>query len=366
MILLVLLAVPALLVAAVLLAPARTEPITDARGRPLPGSIAVLEEVTLGGVKQSVLIRGRDVANPVLLLLHGGPGTSELGLWRVHNLAALEQRFTVAVWDQRGAGKSYAAREPISAMTVEQLVADARELSEWLRRRFGQERIYLAGHSWGSLLGVLTVERHPELFHAYVGIGQAVSMGEGERLSYEWALARAEEARDQRSVARLRKIGPPPWSGDVVAKVLAQRTVLARYGGEVHGNPRGAALILLGCVLKTTEYCWRDRVNVFRGAFASMRVLWPQIQSIDLMEQAPELEVPVYLLEGRHDHEAPSVLAERWFRTLAAPRKALLWFERSAHLPNVEEPEAFNDFFVRRLLEETQPGGIVEGRARGA
>jgi pimeloyl-ACP methyl ester carboxylesterase len=342
-----------LLVGVASLAPGSTAPITDSSGRPVPGSIAVLEKVRLGGVEQSVLVRSEDASNPVLLFLHGGPGTSELGMVRAHNVAALEKRFTVAVWDQRGAGRSFAARRPESGMTVEQLVSDAYELSVLLCRRFNQEKIYLVGHSWGSALGALTVARHPELFHAFVGIGQVVNMREGERISYEWTLAQAEQAHDARSVAQLKAIGAPPYPDPLRPKLMVQRRILGKYGGEVHGNPRGGSLILLASLLKATEYSWPDRINVLRGIFEGMRLLWPQILSIDLLQQAPELKVPVYFLEGRHDHEAPSVLAEGYHRVLAAPRKTLVWFERSAHFVNVEEAEAFNRFFVDRLLPET-------------
>ncbi len=334
---------------------ATTAPITDDRGQPLTGSIAALERPTIGGVAQSVLIRGRSVDNPVLLYLHGGPGTSELGMVRLHNLPALERHFTVAVWDQRGAGKSYAAREPVAGMTIEQLIRDTHELTELLRRRFQQRTIFLVGHSWGSLLGVLAVQRRPELYRAYVGVGQAVDMREGERLSYEWALEQAEKAHDARSVRRLRAIGPPPYTGELRPKLMVQRRILAKYGGEVHGTRSGGMPTLLSS-LRASEYSWVDRINVFRGVFVGMRLLWPQILGIDLRLQAPELKVPVYFLEGRHDHEAPAGLAERYFGALRAPRKALVWFERSAHFVNTEEAEAFNRFFVERLLVETMEG----------
>ena len=224
-------------------------------------------------------------------------------------------------------------------MNVEQFISDAHELSVLLCQRFNQRKIYLVGHSWGSALGALTVERHPELYYAYVGIGQVVNMREGERISYEWTLAQAEKARDSRSVAKLRKIGAPPYSGDLRSKVVAQRGILGKYGGEVYGNPRGGLFIVLGCLLKATEYSWPDRINFFRGIFASMRLMWPQILSINLMEQAPELKVPVYFLEGRHDYEAPSSWrsntsgcssppARRWFgsrirRTSSTPRRRM-------------------------------------------
>jgi pimeloyl-ACP methyl ester carboxylesterase len=330
-----------------------TAPIVDAQGARLPGSVAVLEKVMLGGVEQSLLIRGRSVRNPVLLYLHGGPGTSELGMLRVHNIPALEAHFTVVVWDQRGAGRSYAAREPASGMNVEQFISDTHELTKLLCARFQQRKIYIVGHSWGSLLGVLTVARYPELYHGYVGIGQAVDMQEGERVSYAWALAQAEKANDRKSVAQLERIGPPPYFGELRPKLMTQRRILAKYGGEVYGNPRGGMPALLSGLLRSSEYTWQDRIDVFRGVLANMRLMWPQILSIDLMAQVPELKVPVYFLEGRHDYEAPAVLAERYFEALAAPRKTLVWFERSAHFVNTEEADAFNRFFIDRLLPET-------------
>lgn len=330
-----------------------TAPILDDEGQPLNGSVAALERPVIGGVAQSVLIRGRSVNNPVLLYLHGGPGTSELGMLRAHNLPVLERYFTVAVWDQRGAGKSFAAREPIAGMTVEQLIDDTHELTELLCRRFQKRAIYLVGHSWGSLLGVLAVKQRPELYRAYVGVGQAVDMRAGERLSFDWALAQAEKAHDTRSVRKLRAIGPPPYQGELRPKLMVQRRILAKYGGEVHGSRRGGMPTLVSSLLTTSEYSWPDRINVFRGVFAGMRLLWPQILTIDLVAQAPELKVPVYFLEGRYDYEAPAVLAERYIDALKAPHKALVWFERSAHFVNTEEAEAFNRFFVERLLMET-------------
>ena len=330
----------------------QTAPITDARGKRVPGSIASLERICLGGVLQSLVIRGRSVASPVLLYLHGGPGTSELGMLRTYNLPSLEQRFTVAVWDQRGAAKSYGAIKPVSGMTVEQLVADAGELVELLCRRFDQQRIYLVGHSWGGALGVLVVKRQPERFHAYVGVAPMVNMLEGERLSYAWTLEQARKGGDRRTVAKLERIGMPPYPPPMRPKVITQRAALARYGGEVHGNRSGGMMIVLSCLLRTGEYGWLDRVNYFRGIFASMDLLWPQIMSIDLFEQAPKLDVPVYFLLGRHDHEAPSILAERYFRALVAPRKRLIWFGKSAHFINTEESDAFNRFFVEELLAD--------------
>lgn len=338
-----------------------TTPIVDSHGQPVAGSIASLERVTFGGVTQSVLIRGVSTANPILLYLHGGPGTSELGVLRRYNLPVLERHFTVVVWDQRGAAKSYAALQPTAAMTIEQLVSDTHELVATLCRRFGQDKVFLVGHSWGSALGVLTVKRHPERFHAYVGVGQVVDMVAGERLSYAWTLEQCRRAGDSRSLAKLERIGRPPYAEPMRPKVITQRAILARYGGEVHGNRRGGMLIVLRALMKTREYGWLDRINFFRGIFASMDLLWPQLMTVNLFEQAPALDVPVYFLEGRYDQEVPSVLAEQYHRALVAPRKRLVWFERSAHFINVEEADAFNQFFVDVLLADL----AGDDRARG-
>jgi pimeloyl-ACP methyl ester carboxylesterase len=342
--------------------PARTAPITDADGRVVPGSVATLERVTLGGVEQALLVRSLDPRNPVLLYLHGGPGTSELGMLRRHNVPALERHFTVVVWDQRGAGRSYAAREPAAGLTVEQLVSDTLELAELLRRRFGQDRIVVVGHSWGSALGALAVARRPDLFHAFVGVGQAVNMAEGERASYAWALAAAERAGDAAGVAALRRIGEPPYPLPLRKALTTQRRILGRHGGEVHGSRSGGMPTFLRALLSTTEYGWPERLDVFRGVFHAMDTLWPQILSLDLERQVPALGVPVFLLEGRHDWEAPSVLAARWFEKLEAPRKELVWFERSAHFVNTEEPEAFHAVLIERVrpvATRVRPSGSV-------
>lgn len=333
--------------------PGFTAPFVDARGRPVPGSIASLERIMLGGVEQGVLIRGIDRTNPVLLYLHGGPGTSEMGMVRQHNMPALEKHFTMVVWDQRGAGLSFAARHPESAMTIEQIIADTHELTLLLCRRFDQPRIYLVGHSWGSALGVLVVHRHPERYIAFVGIGQLVNMREGEGLSYAWTIAEAEKAGDTRAIAQLQAIGPPPYQRRFRDKLVTQRRILGKYGGEVHGNRHGGMSTLLNGLIRSSEYGWPDRVNVFRGIFANMRLMWPQILEIDLDVQAPELKVPVYFLEGRFDHEAPAALVEGYFQRLKAPKKTLIWFEQSAHFINTEAADEFNRFLIDRLRRET-------------
>ena len=188
-----LLAVGLVAIAVLFSRPASTPPILGADGHVLAGSIATLQQVHLGGTDQWVLIRGRSIHNPVLLVLHGGPGMPELGVWRfLSGLKSLENNFIVVNWDQRGAGKSYQAIDPTSHMTVDQFVSDATQLTNYLRQRFHQQRIYVAGASWGTTLGTLLVQRHPELFAAYIGTGQMVSQTATDQIMWRDTIAWAQ------------------------------------------------------------------------------------------------------------------------------------------------------------------------------
>ena len=157
--------------------PGTTPPITDASGNVVPGSITTLEKVDLPGGEQWISIRGYSEENPVLLYLHGGPGQSGMPFTRFL-YSDIARDFVVVDWDQRGNGKSMSAIDPASTYTLESIVADTAALSRYLSERFDERKIYLAGTSWGSTLGVLTVQRHPELFHAFIGGGQMVSQRE--------------------------------------------------------------------------------------------------------------------------------------------------------------------------------------------
>jgi pimeloyl-ACP methyl ester carboxylesterase len=347
------------LVAVRALVPAGT-PRTTRYGRGDPArAIATLEAVRIGGSSQWILERSADVGNPILLYLHGGPGTSQLTANR-RATRQLEHCFTVVNWDQRGAGKSFRAISDDAKMTIGQFVEDTRELTEYLLRKFGQQRLILVGHSWGTVIGALTAARYPELFHCYVGIGQVARPAEGERLSYQWTLEQARARGSRRAIRALETMGPPPYPGDWLRSTIAQRAYLARFGGEVHGNRAGAAGLVLSGVLWSREYTLADRVNVFRGIHGSMRLLWPQLMATDLFTSVPELLVPVFFLEGRYDREAPAAVAERYFAALRAPAKELIWFDESAHLPNSEQ----RDLFSQIMIGKVRPLATGSGRDR--
>ena len=329
--------------------PPGTPPIRRNRKVGMARGIAVLEKVRIGESDQWVLERSEDVRNPVLLYLHGGPGTSQLTSNR-RDTRPLERFFTVVNWDQRGAGKSYRAIQDAARMNIGQFVEDTRELTGYLLNKFHQDRLVLVGHSWGSAIGALTVSKYPGLYSCYVGIGQIGNAAEGEVVSYQWTLDQARINNDRRAVAALTTMGPPPYPGDWRRKTITQRRYLGRFGGEFHGSRIGAFGLVIRGLLFSREYTLADRVNYFRGILGSMRLLWPQLMEVDLFESVPELQIPVFFMEGRHDRETPSGIAEQYFDALKAPAKELIWFERSAHLPNSEKRVLFNQIMVEKVL----------------
>lgn len=331
--------------------PRPTPPFRNTDGKLIAGSIAEAGFVRLGGVEQWVLIRGQNVANPPLIFLHGGPGMSEAAFLRYHN-AGLERSFTTVNWDQRGAGKSFDPLIPKQSMTVAQLLSDLDELVDAVRERLKQPKVVILGHSWGSILGVLYTARFPEKVSAYVGSGQLADWRDAEPRTYQWALGEAERQRNRRAIKALRAIGPPPYSVDAL---FVQRNWLVRLEGGA--SPR-ALLRLARMVFGVPESSPFEITRVLRALRWSMEAMWPEVSRINLLEAAPELEVPVFFLLGRNDHWASPDLAAAYFEVLRAPSKRLVWFEQSGHEPFADEPEKFNATMVELVRPAALEGSF--------
>jgi pimeloyl-ACP methyl ester carboxylesterase len=190
--------------------PARTDAIGGPDGEDLAGSVAEPMTVEVNGHDLAMMIRGHSVDDPVLLFLAGGPGGSEMGAMRNH-LPELEEHFVVVTWDQRGTGKSYPALDPTSTLTLGSVIDDTIAVTNYLRDRFGDDRIYLLGQSWGTILGVLAVQQQPELYRAYIGAGQMVSPLATDRIFYDDTLVWARDDGHTGLVDGLTEIGPPPY-----------------------------------------------------------------------------------------------------------------------------------------------------------
>jgi proline iminopeptidase len=337
--------------AATVARPATTDPILTADGEPVPGSVAELTEVEIGGHDLALMIRGRSVDNPVLLFLAGGPGGSELGAMRRHS-QALEDDFVVATLDQRGTGKSYDELDPTSTLTLDNEVAGAIEVAEYLRGRFGREKVYLVGQSWGTLLGVLVAQERPDLVRAFVGAGQMVSPPATDQRYYRDTLAWARETGNTGLAETLTRNGPPPYAdARLYDPVLSAEHELYPY--DRSGNSEGAGQ--MGENIFVEEYTFMEKAHVFAGTLEVFAVLYPQIQDVDLREQATTLEIPVYLAQGAHETPGRAEPAAEWFAMLDAPSKELVIFDTSGHRPLWEQPDEFYDLMTERVLAETAP-----------
>jgi len=328
--------------------PGRTEPILGPDGRELAGSIAEVGRVEVGGHQQTVIIRGQDATNPILLYLTGGPGNSDFGYTRTF-LEPLEEDFVLVGWDQRGAGASYPALDPVSTLTLDSAVSDVIELSEYLTGRLDQDKIYVLGNSWGSIIGVLAVERRPDLFHAYIGSGQMVSPLETDAILNDQVKAHAERSGDEVLARKMELYGEPPYTD-----WQAYGTVLETYGDlepytETEEYARGVPGIQ---GTGTPEYGFMDKVNVFRGLVDMGSALYSQAQEIDLREDAPSLAVPVYFIQGSHEMTARSGLAEEYAAVVEAPRVTVEVFDNSGHVPHFEEAGRFHRFLIDVVLAD--------------
>jgi len=346
-----LLAIALVLLGALVARPAATDPIVGADGKPLPGSVAELTRARVGDRDLSMMIRGVDVTHPVMLFLAGGPGGSELGAMRKHG-QALEQDFVVVTLDQRGTGTSYDQLEPTSTFTLAEAVEDVLGVTDYLRDRFDTDQVYLVGQSWGTILGVRAVQASPELFRAFVGVGQMVSPRETDRLFYRDTLAWAQRTGRVDVARTIEAIGPPPYQD------LLDYPVLLGYEQDVYPydhtmNAEGEGQMVEN--LPAAEYGLLGTINVARGLLDTFALMYPQLQDIDFRHDATRLDVPVYLLQGRYEARGRAEPAKQWFAMLQAPSKQWIEFDTSGHRPLFEQPELFHQVMTQTVLPQTAP-----------
>jgi pimeloyl-ACP methyl ester carboxylesterase len=309
-------------------------------------AVSSLRYISLDGVRQAVLVRGDNRANPILLFLHGGPGVPEMPL--SYKNAELERDFIVVHWDQRGAGKSFRPDTP--DMRVDQFVRDTLQLTRMLRAEFGQLKIYLVGHSWGSLIGALAVAREPQLFRAYVGISQFVDIPNSERELDRRAREVASQQGNNRALSELKELGPFPYPNHRIERRVNK--IQKQIMGEVPHEMSAGHFVSLAA--GSPYYSIFDYARMLRGIVFSGKALEHEIYSANLFQSAPEIDVPVYFFEGRRDTVLSPIVAERYFDRLITPRgKHLIWFENSNHWPQFEEPEKYRHA-MRMIRQETK------------
>ena len=331
--------------------PGKPAPIVDENGKPLAGSISEKVFVDINGVKQGMFIKGNDETNPVLLYLHGG--MPDYFLTEKYP-TGLEKDFTVVWWEQRGSGISYSDDIPRETLNLEQMISDTLEMTNYLHQRFGKEKIYLMGHSGGSFIGIQTAARHPELYHAYIGVAQMSNQLESEKLAYDYMLTQFKDNGNTDLVRKL-EAAPVTLEGGTPDAYLAIRDEgMHSLGiGTTHDMDSVISGIFLPS-LASREYTFMEKINMWRGKSRSgVSSLWDEMTSTDLSEQVPELDIPVYFLEGIFDYTCSYTEARSYFEKLKAPVKGFYTFEQSAHSPLFEEPEKMQKILREDILAGT-------------
>jgi len=333
------------------LSPQKTPPFVDKAGEIIPNSIAEIKMVPINGYPQRLLIRGKDKDNPILLHVHGGPGSPDYPFFGDANV---EDIFTVCYWEQRGAGASYSANIDANSMNLDNIVADGIAVTKFLKDHLKKEKIYLQGHSWGTNVGINMAHRHPDLYHAYIGIGQMANSQLSEQKSYDFTLAAAKKANDKEGVALLQKIGRPPYKTDAewLKNVMPERGVMRKYEGP-KGRVNKSIVEIYWTFITYRGYSIQDKLNLLNGDAFSMQNLWKVAIQTNLFEQVPAMEIPVYIIQGKYDMHTVTEGAKSYFEVLKAPTKQYFEFENSAHNPHLTEFNPYKNIMLTKVLGQS-------------
>ncbi|MGB3393868.1 MAG: alpha/beta hydrolase [Stenotrophomonas sp.] len=340
-------------------APAR-EIIADLEHIVSPDGVQEAYAAKIGGIEQWVNVRGQDRGNPLLLFVHGGPASPVIPtLWQFQR--PLEEYFTVVNYDQRGAGKTLLLnpREQVAGtLHIQRYVDDAIELADNLRMRYHKRKLVLVGHSWGTVVAMQAALQRPDLFHAYVGIGQVIDVRTNERVSFDYGLRTARERGNAEAVREMESIAPYP--GD--RPITRERIVIARKWPQYYGGLsayRSESNYFFRGPRLSPDYDDAARCAIDAGSVFTLGRLLDEFLHVDY-SGVKEFPVPVVMFMGRHDYTTPSEPTAAWLAQVRAPYKRGVWFERSAHMLPWEEPGKT----LVSLLEHVRPLA-VEGEADG-
>jgi len=330
--------------------PGEPKPLLDRNGSPLLGSISEKVFVDINGVKQGMFIKGKDATNPVLLYLHGG--MPDYFLTEKYP-TGLEDYFTVVWWEQRGSGISYSPDIPRETLTLDQMISDTVEVTNYLRNRFHKEKIYLMGHSGGTFIGIQTAARAHDLYYAYIGVSQMSNQLQSERLAYDYMLQQFKANGNTKMLRRLEAAPVTVEGGTPYGYLLLRDQAMHSLG---IGTTHDMNSVITGVFLpswQSRDYTLLEKMDLWRGkASSGVASLWDEMITTDLSERLPKIDLPVYFFHGTYDYTCSYTLAKDYFEKLQAPVKGFYTFEQSAHSPIFEEPEK-----VKKILQED----VLEG-----
>ena len=311
-------------------------------------------DIPVNGDIQNIHIRSESDSNPVLLFVHGGPGTCDRSWVMPAQSERLADKFIMVCWDQRMAGKSYKKADADKEMSLDQVVEDMHDVVKYLCKRFGQEKIFIIGHSWGTILSVLYLQKYPETIRKYVGMGQFVNGPRLEDMSYDFVYNYAKEHDNKKALKDLERIGRPV-NGNYVGgldDMMVQRNYLSKFGGSGSAKkPESVFKVVLAPFFTSGEYSWfKDFPKYWKGMYHNGYKLWPHAAVLKFDETATKIDVPVYIFQGDYDMNTPSELVKEWLDILEAPHKEYIAFHNTAHVPVTEEADLFAQTIKEKLL----------------
>lgn len=323
--------------------------------------ISEINSIKIGGINQSILIQGEDLTNPVLLFLHGGPslplpGVSSRGsnYTIVTNTKELVKHYIVVFWDQRGTGKSFDKSIPKHSMNFSQFVSDTVEVTDYLRKRFNKEKIFLAGHSWGSLIGLKTASENPEKFYSYIGLSQIVSWTENDRLGLLWAKQEAEKRNNKKALQELNSVGEPPFD-ESFKQWGVLRKWQQRFGTIIHSDEfiKGPSLFSITLsMLRSKDYSVRDMYHTFYKGFKLVYSddFIKEIQQINFAETTTKIDIPVTFIHGAKDIHVFGDLTQSYFNQLDGMMgKQLIWMDKSGHVFHPDDTVKIEQLLIEEL-----------------
>ncbi len=303
-----------------------------------PNGVQENYEVAIGGIKQWVYVRGQDKSNPVILFVHGGPASPMAPvMWMFQR--PIEEFFTVVNYDQRASGKTFMVNDTIAlsnTINIGQYVNDAIELTEFIKKKYKKRKVILIGHSWGTIVSMKAALKRPDLFYAYVGIGQVINTKDNERLSFEYAVREAAKLKNDTALTELMSIAPYPGN----KPITRERIIIARKWPQYYGGLtafRNNSFYFFNAPLLSPEYT-NDYVDAIgKGSLFTLGRILPEFLNVDF-KSIKKFPIPVFMFMGRHDYTTPSEPTDVWLKNVKAPFKKGIWFENSAHLIPLEEP----------------------------
>ena len=330
----------------------KTKPFTDENGNILAGSISEKTFVDVNGASLGMFIMARDRTKPVLLFLGGGPGIPEYFMEQ-ELPSGLENEFVVCYPEYRGTSLSYNPDIAAESMTAEQYIDDAIEVTNYLRSRFDQEKIYLIGHSFGSYIAIKTVHRRPELYHAYIAMAQIADPIASEILAFNYMYEQYQSQGNTRMIKRFEKY-PVAASEKALQEYLISMlrdTAMHDLGVGTTRNMRSVISGIFFPSLRHTVYTQAERINIWRGkVFAGSTSIGTAHLSFNAFDEIPEIDIPIYFFAGAYDYTCCYSLQKEYFEQIKAPSKAFYTFHNSAHSPLFEEAEKAMQIISRDVL----------------